>query len=314
MEPEMPQFREKRHPIQVAARRTRLTQEVLRVWEKRYGAVTPGRTPTGRRLYSDADIERLQMLRQATLAGRRIGAVANLTRGQLVELIEEDRRAESQPLAQQAVAPAAQDTSNLLDACLKAVMALDAGRLEAVLRRAFIALSSATFIDSLIAPLVQAVGSLWAEDRIAPDHEHMATAVIRQLIGEMLLAAAPADAPLLVATTPAGQRHEIGALLAAAAALGEGWRVLYLGPDLPAADIAHAVKESRASAVALSIVYPGDDPKLAAELKDLRGRLPEPVQIFAGGAAAPAYADALRRIGASLLPDLRAFREALAKL
>ncbi|MDQ4146702.1 MAG: MerR family transcriptional regulator [Pseudomonadota bacterium] len=54
------------HPIQVAARRTGLSTYVLRAWEQRYALVTPQRSASGRRRYSDADIERLQLLQFAT--------------------------------------------------------------------------------------------------------------------------------------------------------------------------------------------------------------------------------------------------------
>ena len=86
-------FTEKRHPIKVVARRTGLSPEVLRVWEKRYAVVEPGRTKTARRLYSDADIERLRILRQATLLGRRIGEISGLTTEALAAQVKEDREA-----------------------------------------------------------------------------------------------------------------------------------------------------------------------------------------------------------------------------
>jgi len=66
------------HPIQVAARRSGLTSDVIRAWERRYRAVEPGRSATNRRLYSDDDVERLLLLGQVTRAGRRIGDVAGL--------------------------------------------------------------------------------------------------------------------------------------------------------------------------------------------------------------------------------------------
>ena len=81
---------EPRHPIKVVARRTGLTPDVLRVWEKRYSAVTPTRVSTGRRLYSDQDVERLLLLRRATLVGRRIGQVAALPTDELETLVDED--------------------------------------------------------------------------------------------------------------------------------------------------------------------------------------------------------------------------------
>ena len=82
----------KRHPIRVVARRTGLSPELLRVWEKRYGAVEPGRTKTGRRVYSDKDIERLSLIRKVTLSGRRVGEVSALPIEALEALSHEDEK------------------------------------------------------------------------------------------------------------------------------------------------------------------------------------------------------------------------------
>jgi MerR family transcriptional regulator, light-induced transcriptional regulator len=64
------------HPIGVVARRTGVSLHVLRAWERRYGVVEPVRTEGGQRLYSDADVARLRLLRQVTEAGRNISQVA----------------------------------------------------------------------------------------------------------------------------------------------------------------------------------------------------------------------------------------------
>ena len=73
------------------------------------------------------------------------------------------------------------------------------------------------------------------------------------------------DSCFLVAT-PAGQRHELGALMVAVAAATDGWKVTYLGADLPAAEIAATALQRKARAVALSIVHPVDDPNLPGEI------------------------------------------------
>jgi MerR family transcriptional regulator, light-induced transcriptional regulator len=78
------------HPIAVVAERTGLSQDVLRVWERRYGAVTPARSRGGKRFYSDADVERLTMLRAATRAGRAIGEIALLPTPALATLVADD--------------------------------------------------------------------------------------------------------------------------------------------------------------------------------------------------------------------------------
>ena len=48
------------YPIQIVARLSGLSPHVIRIWEKRYGAVAPARTDTNRRLYTEAEVERLR--------------------------------------------------------------------------------------------------------------------------------------------------------------------------------------------------------------------------------------------------------------
>ena len=69
-------------------------------------------------------------------------------------------------------------------------------------------------------------------------------------------ASSPLATPNLVVATPPGQIHEFGALVVAAAAAADGWRVTYLGTELPAEDIAEVAARMRARAVALSVVFP----------------------------------------------------------
>ena len=57
----------------------------------------------------------------------------------------------------------------------------------------------------------------------------------------------------------------------------------YLGPSIPAAEIAYAAKSRGSVAVALSIVYPADDPSLPAELERLRNVLDDNCEIIVGG-------------------------------
>ena len=81
---------ETKHPIQIVARRTGLSVDVIRAWERRYNAVTPTRTETGRRLYSNNDVKKLTLLSRAISAGRRIGDVASLSINDLMQVIDSD--------------------------------------------------------------------------------------------------------------------------------------------------------------------------------------------------------------------------------
>ena len=307
-----------RHPIGVVARRTGLKPDLIRAWERRYGAVEPGRSGTRRRLYSDADIARLLLLKRAVATGRSIGQIADLPNETLESLIAADRpgpdgSAEPPPFAAPDHREAPLDA--FLDACLAAARRLDGTELERQLELASVALSRAVLLERLLVPLLDRVGELWRQGDLRPSHEHVASAVVRSFLGGMRLSLDTlGQGPRIVATTPPRQRHELGALMAAASAAAEGWRVTYLGPDLPAEEIAAACRETGARALALSIVYPPDDPALPDELRRLRRLLPPDVAVLAGGRAAAAYTAVLAEIGARRIDDLASFRRELEEL
>lgn len=87
-----------------------------------------------------------------------------------------------------------------------------------------------------------------------------------------------------------------------------------MGASLPAAEIAGAAIKSNAVAVAISIVYPEDDPHLPKELKNLRSFLPAKVTIFSGGRAASAYTKTLQEIGAIQMSEFDTFSRQLDAL
>lgn len=295
------------HAIQAVVQRTGLSAHVIRIWEKRYGAVVPERTGTNRRLYSDEQIERLTVLRQLTQAGQSIGTIAQLPLERLRQIAADTLG----PVSATVVRPSGVDAdpaAALLAAGVAAVRELDTAALGATLRKAELQLGAQGMLQRLAAPLAQTLGELWRDGTITAAHEHFATALLRVHLargaGEF---AARADAPLLVVATPTGQLHELGALLAAAAASNLGWRVVYLGASLPAAEIAGAAVQRQARAVALSLVYPQDDPALAGWLELLRELLPASITLVAGGRAVPAVQPVLERLGARIANDLTAF-------
>src|SRR4051812_29880471 len=100
------------HTIKVVARRTGLSQHVIRIWEKRYEAVTPARSEGNRRLYADEEIARLQLLQQATLAGHSIGQIARLPTEDLRKLVEAERGHLEQ--APRSPAPRSKDSETLV--------------------------------------------------------------------------------------------------------------------------------------------------------------------------------------------------------
>jgi cobalamin-dependent methionine synthase I len=112
-----------------------------------------------------------------------------------------------------------------------------------------------------------------------------------------------------VVATPSGQHHEIGAMIAALAAALAGWRVTYLGPDLPAADLARAAREVGAAAVALSLTIL--DAAAVEEIRTLRRLTGKRMPILLGGRAMSRLDGRLDRAGELRVRDVPALRAAL---
>jgi DNA-binding transcriptional MerR regulator/methylmalonyl-CoA mutase cobalamin-binding subunit len=304
---------EKRHPIQVVARRTGLSADVLRAWERRYGVLDPARSGGRRRLYSDEDIDYLRLLKRATAAGRNVGQLAGLGRAALETMVREDEAAAASRPAGTVGGP--EGAEQVLEQALAAILALDGPALDAVLRRAMIEADAPRFLDAVVAPLLVRIGEQWRDGEATPAHEHLASAVLRAVLSDFTRAFVPrADAPRLLSASPQGERHEFGAMLAAAAAAAAGWRVTYLGGDLPAAAIAAAARQTDAAVVALSLVHLENEADMSHVLGALRAALPPDVVLLVGGAAAKGHARALKDVDALVVSDLGALRTMLVSL
>jgi methylmalonyl-CoA mutase cobalamin-binding subunit len=297
--------------IQAAAERTGLTPHVIRAWERRYHAIEPKRSPGKQRIYSEQEIERLAMLSRAVRCGHSIGRIATIPTAELRALIA------NQPTA--ALATKGQSPNDpgsaFRDEALTANAVFDGPSLVDSLRRALLSLGTQGLLRLVIGPLAHEIGERWRAGVLTAAHEHFFTASVKIFLGDLTRQfATPLNAPCIIISTPTGQLHELGAVMAATAAANLGWRPIYLGPSLPAHEIAGAALRNEAAAVALSIVYPEDDPNLARELTDLARLLPAGTRIFAGGRAARGYLETLIHIGALYADSLDEFGSQLDTL
>jgi DNA-binding transcriptional MerR regulator/methylmalonyl-CoA mutase cobalamin-binding subunit len=317
------EFPTPRYPVRLVALRTGLTAHVLRAWERRYGVVSPTRSSGGQRLYSDLDIERLRRLRRLTDRGHAISRIAGLPLAELTRLDREsagDGAGVGSPMGGNGTAQAARDQAEsargFIRDVLKAARGLDAVELQGVLERAAVTLGVPVFLDEVVASALDGIGHGWAGGSVSVAQEHMATVVIRRVLGWLIqVYEINGGAPRLVVATPPRQVHELGALMVAASAAAEGWGVIYLGPDLPVPDLLSAAAQAGARAVALSVVYIADDSDLLAALRATREGLPEGVPLLVGGAAAPEIRPQAEAAGALVvdsLPDLRTLLRTLA--
>ena len=295
--------RQARYPLRAVMRRTGLSADVIRAWERRYAAVAPQRSEGGQRLYSERDVVRLGLLARATAEGHSIGEIARLDEGALEALVQRPNGRGPDGRSDEIAA--------LIADALGAAARLESLTLETVLKRAVFSLGVERFVDEVVGRFLEEVGNRWHIGAISPAHEHLASNTMRRVLAWVTDAyELEPDAPRILIATPAGEMHELGAMTVAAAAVGEGWRVVYLGASLPASDIVSAAEQVGAQAVALSVVYAGG-PSTAGEVEQIARALPDGVALFIGGAGAHEIKGLVRNGRVSVLDGIDAFRRTL---
>ncbi len=160
--------------------------------------MTPLRTAGGTRRYRESDLERLRCLKAAVAAGSRIGDVAHLSLDEL--------RAEGQgPSAAFEAGPA-----DRLGPLFGALESLDAVEARHLLQREFATLGAVRFAREFAQPLVVEIGERWARGDLGVAAEHLATSLLRSLLGSALQPTAVSwTGPRVVFATPAGEPHEL---------------------------------------------------------------------------------------------------------
>lgn len=286
------------YPMRVVTRRTGLSPDVLRVWERRYGVVNPTRSEGGQRLYSAQDVERLTRLSRLVRAGHRIATLAHLPDQELSRLEAEAP----------AGAPIDHRARQVVVDAVDAVSRFDDERLEHLLRSSALTWTPRDWIEQVVRPFLEEVGERWHAGAITPAHEHLASATARDVLAWALLSLERAgSAPVIVMGTPAGELHELGAMMAAVIAAESGWRVKYLGPNLPAVVLADCARAVGASAIGLSVIHAAENPVIA-EVRALRRLLPASLAVIVGGRGAQLRVASLQADGVLVAADASALQ------
>jgi DNA-binding transcriptional MerR regulator/methylmalonyl-CoA mutase cobalamin-binding subunit len=300
--------------IRYVSNQTGLKPHTLRTWEKRYSAVVPRRTETNRRIYNSVDIYRLKLIKRAVESGHAISYIASLQNNELADL-DLQTTTQSSKTTNEAGRSGANDCTNIVTEALEHVANLDPIALEKVLERAAVNLSRPHLLSRVIQPLFIEIGEQWAAGRMKIINEHMASIVIRSFLLDMVRAVVVAEtSPKIVVAAPVGQWHETGALVVALTAAESGWRPLYFGPNLPAEEIAAAVKMTVAKAIALSISHRIEIASIVRELRKLRSYCAHRVQIYVGGYGIAEIMSRVDLIGVRCIENVEKFRAELEAL
>ncbi len=270
---------ERTYEIHEVAELTGLAAARLRVWERRYEVVRPRRQPNGYRAYTADQVALLRAFARLIDDGERIGDLAGRPREEVLARAQA-RALDGTPQA----------------ALLDAVAAFDRERLEGLVAQQLALRGLRAFATEIVLPLAQSVGDLWALGKIPIAAEHVASEVVlHALKGGLRLSRG--TGPLVVGACLAGERHEWGFLATLAVIQEDGWRVHYLGADLPVQEVVEAAWTLGPRGVALS----GSDPTIVRinlpALATFVGKLPPRTMAVIGGGGAESFTRMLRGYG-----------------
>jgi methanogenic corrinoid protein MtbC1 len=282
------------YSIKAVSQATGLTVETLRAWERRYRVVVPQRDDLGRRVYRPEDVLRLRRLREATERGHPIGRLVQMDEPGLIELLHE-AGASAPPVA----APSA-----FVQRILEAAERYSSASCEQALTLAISLLSPARLIDDVLEPLLRELGERWHSGQFSIAQERMVSTSVRKHIGLIVETYdRTARRQSIVFATLPGERHELGLLMSAMICASHGFKVHYLGPDLPAAEIARYSREANAGLVAISVILPESVPVLAPQLAVIRAALGPDVPVWIGGQGARGIDEATLPPGCLVIGD-----------
>ncbi|MDB4948644.1 MAG: Transcriptional regulator, MerR family [Gemmatimonadetes bacterium] len=260
--------------IQSVARLTGIAAATLRAWERRYHLVAPGRSQKGYRLYDDEDVARLTRIKAMLDEGLRIG-----------EAVERVRRESPTLLPADSASP--QEVAAAREGLLAALLEMDrAAAVRAYDRLAFV--PPLRRLDDVLLPLLHTVGDLWACGDAHVAQEHFASAFVRERLAALMEALeAPGAGPEAVCAGLAGERHEFGLIGAALHLAAHGFRVTYLGPDLPMIDLGRVLQGRRPALLCVSLVRSLTPAEYAAAAAELRRLAPAGTRVVLGGRGIP---------------------------
>lgn len=300
------------YPIRAVSKLTGLSIDTLRAWERRYQVVLPERS--GRdRLYSESDLQRLNLLREAVDQGYSIGHLSTLNNQQIQDFLNRTTPAFHLSPGISPVSPLPKQLD--LTTVFSALERFDTLEADRELSRYAALLAPRALVDQVVIPLMHKVGDAWFAGTLSIAQEHLMSAVLRNLLGAMIRLYLRSNPPAtLLFATPTNEHHEFGILAAAMLAAGGGLGVVYLGIGLPAQEIVTAAQKTSARAVLLGAKGAlGWEPTLK-EIQAVAENLSDPTELWLGGSFPEKVAPELNFSKIILLEDFTALEHHLIRL
>ncbi|MBU2940021.1 MerR family transcriptional regulator [Lacinutrix sp. C3R15] len=226
---------------------TGVKAHTLRKWETRYNFLDPERTDTNIRYYSDLQLKKLLNISVLTRKGYRISKIDKMSDDEIYKIIS-DSLEEG-------------DYEDEISALVISMLDMDEVRFNELLRTHIVKNGLLATITELVYPFLNKVGVLWGMNKVMPAQEHFISNLIKKKMFASidLLPYPHKDSPSILMFLVEGEHHEIGLLLAYYIAREMGWKVYYLGQNVPIDNIKQVVEEIKPEYLLTMFVTPAED-------------------------------------------------------
>jgi DNA-binding transcriptional MerR regulator/methylmalonyl-CoA mutase cobalamin-binding subunit len=247
----------------------------IRIWEKRYGLISPTRTSTNIRNYCDAELKKLLNISILNKNGFKISKVACLSAEEIATSIN---KITENPC----------NTESQIENLVIAMIDLDELRFEKILAKATIQSGFEDTVINLLNPFFIRIGIMWQTGSINPAQEHFVSNLVRQKIivaidGQISSNSTGSKTFLLL--LPEGEMHELGLLFANYLIRKKGNNVIYLGQNVPFNDLMDIAKKRHFDFLVTSFVSSMTKQEIIKYLKNLTGKIPGKMVYVSGGGA-----------------------------
>jgi DNA-binding transcriptional MerR regulator len=248
---------------------TGVSATILRAWERRYGVPQPNRTDSNHRLYSERDIVLIRWLKTRVESG--------LTISQAVELYHRTLTTTDGNFSSESLLPIHDAKAELFDACLH----FDEQRADHLLNELFALYSIEEVLCEVMQPTLMSLGKMALRGDINKTVGYFALEYAkRKTMALMDIQPPNNDAPLVVSGCAPMEKHDMDILLFSLFLRGTGWRLLYLGQNVPLVDLRETLETLKPAMVALSATTQASALALIP-VSEMVADLPAPRPLFA---------------------------------
>ncbi len=240
-----------KYTIKAVSSQTGIRPVTLRAWERRHDLLSPHRSDNRYRLYSERDVAILRWIKQRLDNGISISsAVAELR--QLARNGAWPEAIPNSPIASEPRQPA-QPAEFYARQLYQALIRHAEARAEEILSEVQQNFSLLDICQNIFTPALVEIGEAWYRGDVSVTTEHFASAYLRGKLLALFQAYPTRRGAgyILIGAAPTEQ-HEIGSLMMAVLLRSQGYRVEYLGPDIPLEDLADYASYEHPNMVILS--------------------------------------------------------------